>query len=112
MPVSFLVLVGLVALLLVVPPVLKLTGFVLGRRRQLCPGCSHKALALTGGAVAARIDENAQDSATWAEYECDHCHAQFVKPLGTGLMTRQAWLDGVKEPIPTARIVERDRGDT
>ncbi len=111
MPVSFLVLVGLVALLLVVPPVLKLTGFVLGRRRQLCPGCSRKALALTGGAVAARIDENAQDSATWTEYECDHCNEQYVKPLGTGLMTRQAWLDGVKEPIPTARIVERDRED-
>jgi hypothetical protein len=106
-PVSFLVFVGLIAFLLVVPTVLKLTGFVLGRRRQLCPGCSHKALAMTGGAVAARIDENAQDSATWAEYECDHCHEQFVKPLGTGLMTRAAWLAGAKEPIPTARLVER-----
>jgi hypothetical protein len=106
-PLSFLVFVGLVALLLLVPTALKLTGFVLGRRRQLCPGCSHKTLAMTGGAVAARIDENAQDSATWAEYECDHCHEQFVKPLGTGLMTRQAWLAGAKEPIPTAIIVDR-----
>ena len=107
MPVAFLVLVGIVAFVLVVPTVLKLTGFVLGRRRQLCPGCNQRMLAMTGGAVAARIDENAQDSATWAEYECEHCHSQFVKPLGTGLMTRAAWLAGAKEPIPTARLVER-----
>ena len=108
MPVSFLVFVGLLALLLGVPTVLKLTGFVLGRRRQLCPGCGHRTLAMTGGAIAARIDENAQDSATWGEYECDHCHEQYVKPLRTGLMKRQAWLEGAKEPIPTAIVVERD----
>lgn len=107
MPVSFLVFVGLLAVLVAVPTVLKLTGFVLGRRRALCPGCSRKALAMTGGAVAARIDENAQDTATWAEYECEHCHSKFVKPLGTGLMTREAWLAGAKEPIPTARLIER-----
>ena len=108
MPLSFIVFVGLVALVVLVPTTLKLTGLVLGRRRQLCPGCSHKTLMLTGGAVAARIDENAQDSATWTEYECDHCHEKFVKPLGTGLMSRQAWLAGAKEPIPTAIVIERE----
>ncbi|MBA3452357.1 MAG: hypothetical protein H0T42_04590 [Deltaproteobacteria bacterium] len=107
MPVSFILAVGVVTLLVLIPATLKLAGFVLGRRRQLCPGCSRKALAMTGGAIAARIDENAQDSATWAEYECDHCNAQFVKPLGTGFMTRQAWISGAKEPIPTAVLIER-----
>jgi len=106
-PVSFLVFVGLVAVVVLVPVTLKIVGVVLGRRRQLCPGCNHKALAMTGGAVAARIDDSAQDNATWAEYECDHCHARFVKPLGTGLMSREAWLAGAKEPIPTAIVVAK-----
>jgi hypothetical protein len=107
-PLTLILIAGLVVLFGVVVPVsLKVAGLVLGRRRQLCPGCDHKALALTGGAVAARIDESAQDSATWTEYECDRCHEQYVKPLGTGLMTRKAWLDGAKEAIPTARVVER-----
>jgi hypothetical protein len=104
-PLTFYLFAGLLALAGLGPVTVKL---VLGRRRLLCPGCDRKTLALTGGAVAARIDESAQDSATWAEYECDHCHQRYVKPLGTGLMTRQAWLDGVKEPIPTARVIERD----
>ena len=108
MPLSFVVFVGLVALVLVVPTALKLAGLVLGRRRALCPGCGHKALAMTGGAIAARIDESAQDSSTWSEHECDHCHARFVKPLGTGLMSRQAWLAGAKEAVPTAIVVKRE----
>ena len=107
MPFSFIVLVGVVAALLLVPTVLKVVGAVLGRRRQLCPGCNHRTLALTGGAVAARIDENAQDSATWTEYECERCQEQYVKPLRAGLMKRQTWLAGAKEAVPTAIVVER-----
>ncbi len=98
--------VGLVALLVVIPVTLKIAGVVLGRRRALCPGCDHKALAMTGGAIASRNTPPDQ-SATWAEYECDHCHAQFVKPHGTGLMTRQAWIAGAKEAIPTAIVVAK-----
>ena len=107
MPFSFIAFVLVVAALLLVPVGLKLAGVVLGRRRLLCPGCSRQTLALTGGAVAARIDENAQDSATWTEYECEHCHEQYVKPLRTELMKRQTWLAGAKEPVPTAIVVER-----
>lgn len=106
MPSIVIVAIALVVLLVVIPTTLKLAGVVLGRRRALCPGCDRKALAMPGGAIASR-DTPPDQSATWAEYECDHCHAQFVKPLGTGLMTRQAWIAGAKEPIPTAIVVER-----
>ncbi len=108
MPLSFIVFVGLLAFLALIPTTLKLAGVVLGRRRALCPACNHKQLAMTGGAIASRHNPPDQ-SATWAEYECDHCQAQFVKPLGTGLMTRQAWIAGVKEPVPTAIVVSRDK---
>ena len=104
MPVSFLLFVGLLALLALIPAALKLAGVILARRRALCPACNHKQLAMTGGAIASRNNPPDQ-SATWAEYQCDYCNAQFVKPLGTGLMTRQAWIAGVKEPIPTAIVV-------
>jgi hypothetical protein len=108
-PLSFILFVGLCAVLVLIPTTLKLAGVVLGRRRQLCPGCNHKTLAMTGGAIAARIDESAQDNATWAEYECDRCHEQYVKPFGTPLMRRHAWLEGAKEPIPTAIVIERTK---
>lgn len=107
MPLSFFVLVGLVAVVVVIPVTLKLAGAVLGRRRQLCPGCSHKTLAMTGGSLVARSTPAAQPT-SWAEYECEHCQAQFVKPLGAGLMTRQAWNSGASEQIPTAIVVKRE----
>ncbi len=110
MPFSFYVFAGLLALLALIPATLKLAGVVLGRRRALCPACNHKQLAMTGGAIASRSSPPDQ-SATWAEYQCDYCNAQFVKLLGTGLMTRQAWIAGAKEPIPTA-IVVVDRKDS
>lgn len=109
MALTFYLFVGLLAFAGLAPVAVRLT---LGRRRELCPGCDRKTLALTGGAVAARIDESAQDSSTWTEYECDHCHRCYVKPLGTGLMTRKAWLDGAKEPIPTAIVIEREPPST
>ena len=108
MPVSFFVLVAVVALFVIIPTTLKLAGVVLGRRRQLCPGCSSKALAMTGGTIASRSTPSDQAS-TWAEYECEHCHAQYVKQIGTGLMPRQAWLAGAQEAIPTAIVIERDK---
>ncbi len=104
MPLSFIVFVGLLALLVLIPTTLKLAGVVLGRRRALCPGCSQKALAMTGATIASR-DNPPAESRSWAEYECEHCRQQFVKPLGTGLMTRQAWNAGAQEPIPTAIVV-------
>ena len=98
---------GGVALFVVGRIALAITSFVLSRRRDICPACSKKALAMTGTTVAARKIEPSADGRSWSEYECDHCHLQFVKPLGGRIMDRQAWIAGGS--LPAAVVVRRDR---
>lgn len=112
MPASFLVFCGLVVCVIVAPIGVKLASYVLGRRRHLCPGCNTKALAMTGGALTTNLLEaEPRYPASWTEYECERCSAKFVRPLGKELVTRQAWIAGAQEPIPTATVVTRDRRD-
>ena len=64
------------------------------RPRRRCPACRLLQLRYTGGALAT------------SEYRCNACQAEFFEQNGKGLVTKEAWLAGAREPIPGARIVD------
>lgn len=110
MPLSFVVFVGLIALVVIAPLGLRLAGAVLGRRRQLCPGCGEKALAMTAAMLAPRTggdEDTTQPRTSWTEHECDRCCARYVKPFGEAMLPRQAWL-ATPASLPTAIVVQRE----
>lgn len=59
------------------------------RPRRRCPACRLLQLKWTDGS-----------------YRCNACNAVFFEEDGKGLVTKEAWEAGAREPIPGARIVE------
>ena len=59
------------------------------RPRRRCPACRALLLRWTG-----------------QNYRCLGCNAEFFEEHAKGLVTKEAWEAGAREPIPGARIVE------
>ncbi|MFT3699080.1 MAG: hypothetical protein QM831_38395 [Kofleriaceae bacterium] len=78
-------------------------GYLIGRRRELCPACNRKKLKVTGGVLAsARVPEGNGWS---TEYTCDACSAKFARWKNGDLIPKEAWDRGVREAPPVATIV-------
>ena len=77
------------------------------RPRRRCPACRQLLLRWVDGALATNPGPDDRPfGASCSHYRCSGCQAEFFEENAKGLVTREAWEAGAREPIPGARIVE------
>jgi hypothetical protein len=81
-----------------------IAGAAYSLRRQPCPGCATKLLRHV---ATRRMFE--PDGTHWIEslYRCLACQADFFRRDKGPLVPRHLWTAGMRDGIPTARLLDR-----
>jgi hypothetical protein len=97
----------IVAVLAVTAPV-GLLAIVLSRK-QVCPGCNERALEVTDQLRGTEGDDHGgRRPYSLVSFRCAKCDAEWCSYNQRGLITKQAYEQGARSPIPTAIVVDQD----
>jgi hypothetical protein len=72
-------------------------GAIVAVGRKRCPHCSRRGLSL---------DLSSQGGVR--NFTCHYCRSEWVSYNGSGMITREAFDAGAREPIPTATARETE----
>jgi hypothetical protein len=78
-------------------------GWLLVRHRGVCPTCRAKKLETTG---FWRVNPPCEFGSSYSGFKCEACAAEFRKWENGGMVTREAWDAGAREPPPVAIVRE------
>jgi len=75
-------------------------------RRPLCPVCMQRTARLIARKRGHLRDED-RTLYFEARYECVRCKIELVQRDGGPLVTKGAWEAGMRDGVPTARVIDR-----
>jgi hypothetical protein len=78
-------------------------GWLITRHRNVCPACRARKLETTG---FTRVNPPSEHGSSYSSHTCEACGAEFRKWENAGMVTREAWDAGAREPPPVAIIRE------
>ena len=71
-------------------------------RKRTCPGCRQRAARLVEARREILLVDGHRRSTSLQSYRCASCSSEWVSYNRRGLISRAAYEEGARDPIPTA----------